>query len=193
MSARRTRTRSLCAPVGAPGPAPNTAAQVYQIDEILTLAERYASARRMSEATLSYRATRSSTWLERCARGRVTLHSAIAFVQWLCDHWPPGLAWPERIERPEVGAKRCVGSGPRRREARISRTPGAKQADCLCRGALHRTRDPALGVPRRGAPLPRRGGRAALATRRERERTHAHRAQRRTRRALRRAALSAGA
>ena len=103
MSARRTRTRSLCASVGAPGVAPNSAAQVYQIDEILTLAERYASARRMSEATLSYRATRSSTWLERCARGRVTLHSAIAFVQWLCDHWPPGLAWPERIERPESG------------------------------------------------------------------------------------------
>ena len=143
MSERRTQARSLCASVGAPGVAPNSAAQVYQIDEILTLAERYASARRMSEATLSYRATRSSTWLERCARGRVTLHSAIVFVQWLCDHWPPGLAWPERIERPKSG-RNAVSIQDRGVERLGSAARLGPDGRIACAAALCA----ALGIPR---------------------------------------------
>ena len=75
--------------------------RIHQICEILTLAECYARARQIAPSTLSHRAKRSSTWLERCATGNVALRSAIGFVQWLSNNWPIGLEWPAGIERPE--------------------------------------------------------------------------------------------
>ena len=72
-----------------------------QIKEILILAHRYARARRIAPSTLSRRANQSSTWLDRCATGNVTIRSAIAFVQWLSNNWPFGLEWPSGIDRPE--------------------------------------------------------------------------------------------
>ena len=76
--------------------------RVASIAHILALSERYTSARRITARTLARRATGSSTWLERCAGGRVTIESAIAFVRWLSEHWPPGLEWPRDTERPEA-------------------------------------------------------------------------------------------
>ena len=75
--------------------------RIHQICDILTLAECYMRARRIAPSTLAHRAIRSSTWLDRCATGNVTMRSAIAFVQWLSNHWPFGLGWPAGIERPE--------------------------------------------------------------------------------------------
>ena len=75
--------------------------RVHQICEILTVAECYARARQIAPSTLSHRATRSSSWLERCATGNVTIWSAIGFVQWLSNNWPFGLEWPAGIDRPE--------------------------------------------------------------------------------------------
>ena len=75
--------------------------RIHQISDILSLAERYARARQIAPSTLSHRAIRSSTWLDRCATGNVTLRSAIGFVQWLSNHWPFGLEWPAGIDRPE--------------------------------------------------------------------------------------------
>ena len=74
---------------------------MHTIHEILALAERYAGARRISRWTLSRQSTGSSTWLERCAQGRVTFESASRFVRWLSTHWPLGLEWPPGVERPE--------------------------------------------------------------------------------------------
>lgn len=74
--------------------------RIHQICDILALAECYMHARRIAPSTLSHRAIRSGTWLERCATGNVTMRSAIAFVQWLSNHWPVGLEWPAGIERP---------------------------------------------------------------------------------------------
>jgi hypothetical protein len=75
--------------------------RIHQICEILTLAECYARARQIAPSTLSHRARGSSTWLERCATGNVTIRSAIGFVQWLSDNWPFGLEWPAGMGRPE--------------------------------------------------------------------------------------------
>ena len=75
--------------------------QIPQICEIQTLAECYARARRIASSTLSHQASRSSTWLERCATGNVTIRSAVGFVQWLSNNWPFGLEWPAGIDRPE--------------------------------------------------------------------------------------------
>ena len=75
--------------------------RIHQIKEILGLSHRYARARRIAPSTLSRRANQSSTWLDRCATGNVTIRSAIAFVQWLSNNWPFGLEWPAGIDRPE--------------------------------------------------------------------------------------------
>ena len=75
--------------------------RIHQICEFLTLAECYARARQIAPSTLSHRARRSSTWLDRCATGNVTVRSTIGFVQWLSNHWPVGLEWPAGIDRPE--------------------------------------------------------------------------------------------
>ena len=75
--------------------------RIHQICEILTLAECYARARQIAPSTLSHRSRRSSTWLDRCATGNVTVRSVIGFVQWLSNNWPVGLEWPAGIDRPE--------------------------------------------------------------------------------------------
>ena len=75
--------------------------RIHQICEVLTLAECYARARQIAPSTLSHRARRSSTWLDRCATGNVTVRSVIGFVQWLSNNWPVGLEWPAGIDRPE--------------------------------------------------------------------------------------------
>ena len=73
---------------------------MYAMEDILRLADRYAAARRIATSTLARIATGSSTWLDRCATGRVTVRSANAVVQWLSDHWPNELEWPTDIARP---------------------------------------------------------------------------------------------
>ena len=78
---------------------------MYAIQDILRLANRYATARHIATSTLAREATGSSTWFERCVTGRVTIRSATAVVQWLSDHWPKELEWPVDIVRPENGSR----------------------------------------------------------------------------------------
>lgn len=81
-----------------------TIGRVYAIQDILRLANRYATARHIATSTLAREAAGSSTWFERCVTGRVTIRSATAVVQWLSDHWPKELEWPVDIVRPESGS-----------------------------------------------------------------------------------------
>ena len=87
---------------------------MYAIEDIQRLADRYAGTRKIAASTLARQASGSSTWLERCASGRVTIRSALAVVQWLSDHWPPDLEWPRDIERPEPapGSRAAAIFGP---------------------------------------------------------------------------------
>ena len=75
--------------------------RIDQICEILTVAECCARARQTAPSTLSHRARRSSTWLDRCAAGNVAIRSTIGFVQRLSNNWPFGLEWPAGIDRPK--------------------------------------------------------------------------------------------
>ena len=105
--------------------------RILQVEEILLLAERYAGARQMATSTLSFRAKQSSTWLARCASGRVTIRSAIGFVQWLSDHWPQGLEWPARIERPQPTPSSPAGAFriPEARAGSRATSPGGLNPD----------------------------------------------------------------
>ena len=106
---------------------------MYAIQDILRLANRYATARHIATSTLAREATGSSTWFERCETGRVTIRSATAVVQWLADHWPKELEWPVDIVRPESGSRAgmtggwpaCVtrGRGPASVDEAIGRRP----------------------------------------------------------------------
>ena len=51
-------------------------------------------------STLSHRARRPGTWLDRCVAGNVTIRSTMGFVQRLSNNWPFGLEWPAGIDRP---------------------------------------------------------------------------------------------
>ena len=75
--------------------------RIHQIREILTLAGSYSRARQIAPSTLSHRACGSSTWLDRCTTGNVTIRSAVGFVQWLSNNWPVGLEWPPGVDRPD--------------------------------------------------------------------------------------------
>ena len=125
---------------------------MHTIREILSLAERYAAARRISATTLARQATGSSTWLERCERGRVTFESASAFVAWLSEHWPPGLEWPPDIERPEgahdARSRARRPSDPAAPPVRVGTNGEVASPGALCR-ALGVSRFVYAGVVRR--------------------------------------------
>ena len=114
---------------------------MYAIQDILRLANRYATARHIATSTLAREATGSSTWFERCVTGRVTIRSATAVVQWLSDHWPKELEWPVDIVRPESGSRAgmtgerhaCVTRGwwPATVDEAIERRPVAEGANGL--------------------------------------------------------------
>ena len=78
----------------------NVMERKYQSCEVLTVTECGARARRIAPSTLSHRARRSSTWLDRCAAGNVAIRSTLGFVQRPSNHWPFGLEWPAGIDRP---------------------------------------------------------------------------------------------
>ena len=125
---------------------------MHTISEILALAERYADARRISRWTLSRQATGSSTWLERCAQGRVTFESASRFVLWLSTHWPLGLEWPPEFERPECAHDARSGeprpSDPAAPPMRLGTNGEVASPTALCR-ALGVSRFVYAGVVRR--------------------------------------------
>ena len=54
--------------------------RIHRICEVMALAECCARARQVAPATLSHRASWSSTWLGRRATGNVPIRSAIGFV-----------------------------------------------------------------------------------------------------------------
>ena len=114
---------------------------MYAIQDILRLANRYATARHIATSTLAREATGSSTWFERCVTGRVTIRSATAVVQWLSDHWPTELEWPVDIVRPESAhragitgeSSACVTRGrpPASVDEAIGRRPISEGVDGL--------------------------------------------------------------
>ena len=77
-----------------------------EINRILTVADRYARARRILPSTLGRLVTGSATFFDRLEEGRVTIRRAEAAIQWFSDHWIAGLEWPPDIPRPEPAHQR---------------------------------------------------------------------------------------
>ena len=72
------------------------------VSHLLRLSKRYAGARAISLSRLGGLAVANSTLFTRLESGRVTVRTLNRLVQYLSDHWPEGLAWPDDIPRPEA-------------------------------------------------------------------------------------------
>ena len=70
-------------------------------DDVIRLGRAYARARGLALSTVGRLAGGQGAFFDRVAAGRVTIRRADRAVQWLSDHWPATLAWPEDLLRPE--------------------------------------------------------------------------------------------
>lgn len=64
----------------------------------------YASHRNLALSTVGRLVAGHGSFFQRVSEGRVTLRRAAQAVQWLSDHWPSDLSWPDDIPRPEPAA-----------------------------------------------------------------------------------------
>ncbi len=68
---------------------------------IIKLLEVMATEMRRSPHTIGRLASGSGDFYVRLVRGHdLTIRRAARVFQWLSDHWPDGLDWPEDIPRP---------------------------------------------------------------------------------------------
>lgn len=71
------------------------------IATLIEIIDAYARATGVSPATVSLRSAASGGLYRRLRDGHsITVHRAARIVQWLSDHWPADLAWPDGVGRP---------------------------------------------------------------------------------------------
>lgn len=74
-------------------------------DNLLRVAQRYASTKGVELSTLATYAAGDSRFFARLRDGRVTIRRADAVARWISDHWPDHLEWPPDVPRPEPTAE----------------------------------------------------------------------------------------
>lgn len=82
---------------------------MFQIVDLLTLADDYERAAKVSDTTLSFRVFGDSKKLFALRAGAdITTGRFNDAMVWFASNWPEGVAWPKGIERPvgpaDVGA-----------------------------------------------------------------------------------------
>jgi hypothetical protein len=74
-----------------------------QIDQVLRLAEVFASARGISEARVSTIVFNDGKRLRSLREGKdMGVRSAIAAHKWFSANWPSGANWPADVPRPST-------------------------------------------------------------------------------------------
>ena len=83
------------------------------INDLLHLAELYASSKSLALSTVSLYAAGQGRLMARLQSGcEITVGRRDRILQWFSDHWPAELAWPEEIERPAAGSPERSGERP---------------------------------------------------------------------------------
>ena len=83
------------------------------VEQLLTLAARYGSAKALALSTVSLYAARQGQLMARLQAGcGITVARRDRILQWFSDHWPEEVSWPEDILRPVPG--RLAGERVRR-------------------------------------------------------------------------------
>lgn len=71
------------------------------IATLIELIDSYAEATNVAPATVSLRSAASGGLYRRLRDGHsITVRRAERIIQWLSDHWPADLPWPDGIDRP---------------------------------------------------------------------------------------------
>ena len=84
---------------------------MYEHRHILVLVETFAAATGRRETTVAALCAGQAHAIDRLRGGAsMTLRRARRIVQWLSDHWPDDLAWPDGVDRP---APEPPAGGPR--------------------------------------------------------------------------------
>ena len=75
---------------------------MYGCDVIISLVAAYASHVGLRETTVAKRCAGQAHAIDRLRSGHhsITVRRAERIVQWLSDHWPADLPWPDGIDRP---------------------------------------------------------------------------------------------
>lgn len=74
-------------------------------EQLLFLANGYATATGVSEKTIGKRAINDNTFFDRLAEGNgFTVKTYDRVVRWLSANWPRDLKWPTHIDRPAPSA-----------------------------------------------------------------------------------------
>ena len=89
--------------IGPPREEPRRHAAAWNVRGLCKL---YMGARNIAGSTLCHEATGNGTVWQRLPIGRVTIRTLDRLVQYLSDHWPEGLIWPDDIPRPEPRTER---------------------------------------------------------------------------------------
>lgn len=74
--------------------------------QLLTIADAYAKARKLSRSRVSTIVFNAGMALDRIASGKdLTTGNWERAMRWFHDHWPDGAEWPKAISRPDEGSK----------------------------------------------------------------------------------------
>jgi hypothetical protein len=76
---------------------------VTRIEEVLAVADAYATAKELSEARVSTIVFNDGQRLRRVREENADLRSRTidTAIQWFSDNWPKDATWPEGVTRPE--------------------------------------------------------------------------------------------
>ena len=76
------------------------------IKDFLYLCRVYCNQHGIAERTLSYQLFNNGSILRKIRNGNsITIHSYEKALQWLSDHWPADISWPDIIKRPDFEVK----------------------------------------------------------------------------------------
>lgn len=82
-----------------------------RIDQFLHVVEAYCAATKRSEARVSTLVLNGGRRIADIRAGKdVGTRILDGAFQWLSDHWPDGLDWPEDVVRPAASASLVAGS-----------------------------------------------------------------------------------
>ena len=80
---------------------------MFEIEQLIAIAEKYADFASVEEKTVSSRVFGDSKKLAALRSGAdITVGRFNAAMSWFSAHWPDGLDWPEGVRRPVASAKR---------------------------------------------------------------------------------------
>jgi hypothetical protein len=76
---------------------------MLKVADLLAVADAYKRALHLEDVTVSHRLFGDSKKLGALRQGaEITLGRFNASLQWLSEHWPEGVKWPQHVARPPV-------------------------------------------------------------------------------------------